>query len=83
MYIVIILTCSKYKFFTTVAPEITSHTADTEFHRGGTITLHCTARGHPVPVVTWLKDGELIVADGRISQPTTSSLTVSVAYIVL
>ena len=60
----------------TVAPEITAHSGDTEVHRGNTVTLRCIARGHPLPTISWLKDGRLLSGDSRISQPTFNSLEV-------
>ena len=65
----------KYFVFT-VTPEIMSHTDDIEVHHGITITLRCVARGHPVPMVTWLKDNQVLGSDSRITQPTVNSLKV-------
>ncbi|XP_069080556.1 protein turtle homolog B [Pleurodeles waltl] len=47
-----------------------------EAKEGSSITLTCTAFGNPKPVVTWLKDGELL-RDTRKYQVSDGSLTVA------
>ena len=59
-----------------VPPEIFSHTNDSEVRRGDTATLYCVAHGHPAPVVTWLKDNQVLSSNRKITQPTANSLKV-------
>ncbi|NXD11043.1 TUTLB protein, partial [Nothocercus nigrocapillus] len=46
-----------------------------EAKEGSSVTLTCMAFGNPKPVVTWLREGELLGADGKY-QVSDGSLTV-------
>ena len=30
-----------------------------------TVVLHCDANGHPAPVISWLRDGQLVHIDSQ------------------
>lgn len=60
-----------------MTPKITIHSEDSEVRRGDMVTLNCLARGHPVPTITWLKDGQTLNGESRITQPTLNSLKVA------
>lgn len=45
-------------------------------HPGGDTLLDCDARGHPVPLVRWSKDGVPVVASGRLRQLQNGSLAI-------
>ncbi|XP_069626703.1 hemicentin-2 [Haliaeetus albicilla] len=45
-------------------------------HPGGDTLLDCDARGHPVPLVRWSKDGVPVVATGRLRQLQNGSLAI-------
>ena len=62
-----------------MAPKIIAHSADSEVRHGNMATLRCRARGHPVPTLTWLKDGRTF-SDSRISQPKPDSLKVFIRH---
>lgn len=34
---------------------------------GVNVSLQCTASGIPLPIITWLKNGQLVQADSRVS----------------
>ncbi|XP_074702115.1 hemicentin-2-like [Strix aluco] len=45
-------------------------------HPGGNALLDCDARGHPVPLVRWSKDGVPVAASGRLHQLQNGSLAI-------
>ncbi|CAM9699604.1 unnamed protein product [Bubo scandiacus] len=45
-------------------------------HPGGDALLDCDARGHPVPLVRWSKDGVPVAASGRLHQLQNGSLAI-------
>ncbi|KAM9594340.1 hemicentin-2 isoform 4-T4 [Morphnus guianensis] len=45
-------------------------------HPGGDTLLDCDARGHPVPLVRWSKDGVPVVASGLLRQLQNGSLAI-------
>ncbi|XP_025414853.1 peroxidasin homolog [Sipha flava] len=48
-------------------PVIISASRDLTVKTGATIELQCIVEGHPIPVVTWFKDGRSITPGPRIS----------------
>jgi hemicentin len=47
----------------TVAPNITSRSQSMIVNAGNSLILDCLATGNPLPVITWLKDGERLVSN--------------------
>ena len=48
--------------------------------QGSNITLKCEAEGHPVPVITWTRDSQPVLEDGRLHVDSqTGDLTVTQA----
>ncbi|XP_039576204.1 hemicentin-2 [Passer montanus] len=45
-------------------------------HSGGDALLDCHAQGHPEPLIRWSKDGEPLVARGRLQQLQNGSLAI-------
>ncbi|XP_065551612.1 hemicentin-2 [Lathamus discolor] len=45
-------------------------------HPGDDVLLHCDARGHPLPLVRWSKDGVPVVAGGRLRLLHNGSLAI-------
>lgn len=48
-------------------PVIISASRDLTVKTGATVELQCIVEGHPIPVVTWFKDGRSITPGPRIS----------------
>ena len=46
-----------YPFVLGITPRFVSVTNDTNVLEGGEVLLPCHVTGHPLPVVTWYKDG--------------------------
>jgi hypothetical protein len=53
--------------FVLAPPVIISASRDLTVKTGATIELQCIVEGHPIPVVTWFKDGRSITPGPRIS----------------
>ena len=69
-----ILTSIVYSFDIPVPVEIVQDPIETTHFAGGNITLSCTASGVPLPTIIWLKDGEELVEDARVSYANTTIL---------
>ncbi|XP_071310090.1 hemicentin-2 isoform X1 [Agelaius tricolor] len=61
----------------TEAPVIQGDASTYQVERsGGDVLLHCPAQGHPEPLIRWSKDGEPVVARGRLHQLQNGSLAI-------
>ena len=61
---------SSLKF--TVPVEIVDDPVETTHYAGGNITMSCNASGVPLPTIIWLKNGEELLQDARVSYANTT-----------
>lgn len=54
-------------FLCLVKPEFDVQPESQTVEQGQTVTMHCTATGEPVPTMSWMKNGEVIRTEDRIS----------------
>nr|CAD7426504.1 unnamed protein product [Timema monikensis] len=50
-----------------VAPSFTTHPDNLTLKTGGLAELRCVADGSPPPAITWYKDGQPLIAGGRVT----------------
>ena len=58
-----------------VKPEITPATTPVEVTEGTVAKLSCRVSGSPKPTVTWLKEGENVVLDSRVTGDTNEDVS--------
>ena len=63
----------KYIYATVPASLINDHGREVEVERGKNSTLNCTADGHPLPTITWWRNGVQLTDSSKYSITAESS----------
>ena len=50
---------------------------------GTTITINCTAKGLPTPVLSWTRDGQFVISDDRFAIEEEASTTSGIKTVSL
>lgn len=50
-----------------VQPEFVVQPESQTVEEGQTVTMDCTAIGEPTPTMSWMKDGEILRSEDRLS----------------